>query len=169
MSPSSASFLAGGLGLLAFALLGLLALRLPGRLTPVPRLALLALAVHGLTVLLSALLLPGATYWHGAALYWFGFTCYLFGFCAVYKSVSLGILSQLARSPDECLPLDAISKTHIQPCFTGRADLLVESGLARQDQGRYCVTARGRRLAARFGRVQRFFGVRRSGLYTPSE
>jgi hypothetical protein len=168
MTPTQASFAAGTLGLLGFALLNSVVLRLPGRLAPVSRQALLALMVHGLSFALTAWLVPGVTYWHGAALYWCGFNCYLFAFCAVYKSVSLRVLTELARTQEQCLGLDAIARTYIQPCFTQRTALLVASGLAEEQEGKFSITARGRQLAARFAGVQRLFGIQRTTLYTLS-
>ncbi len=165
MTPSQASFAVGALGLVAFLLLGLVLLRLPGKMAPVSRLLLLGLAVHALGTLLAAGLLAGVTYWHGAALYWLGFNVALFGFSAVYKSVSLRILTELAVQPGGTLPLADVVAAHVRPCFTARTTLLLEAGLTREEGGRFALTANGRRTAARCGRVQRCFGVQRSGLY----
>ena len=70
MTPAMASFGVGATALAFFGLTSLIVLRLPGRLSPVGRLAVLALAVHGIAVAQAAWLIPGVAYWHGAALYW---------------------------------------------------------------------------------------------------
>jgi hypothetical protein len=166
MTPSQTSFAVGALSLAAFLLLNLLVLRLPGRTAPVTRQALLGLAVHGLATLLAAWQIPAITYWHGAALYWLGFNVALFGFSAVYKSVSLRILTELAARPDGTLPLADVVQAHVRPCFTTRTALLLEAGLTREEAGRFTLTAGGHKAAARCGRVQRCFGIERSGLYS---
>jgi len=166
MSPAVASFLAGAIGLVVFCPLNLVVLRLPGSMAPVLRQTLLALAIHVLITLLAACLVPEIPYWHGAALFWLGFNCLLYGFSAVYKSISLRTLSTLAHSPTGSLPLRVIVEDHIRPCFTKRAALLVEAGLAQERAGLFALTAKGQILAARLTRVQWLFSIQCSGLYT---
>lgn len=166
MSLAVASFLAGAIGLIVFCPLNLAVLRLPGSLAPVLRQTLLALGIHVLITLLAAWLVPGIPYWHGAALYWLGFNCLLYGFSAVYKSISLRTLSTLAHSPTGSLPLRVLVEEHIRPCFTRRAVLLVEAGLAQERAGLFAITAKGRILAARLTQLQRLFSIQCSGLYT---
>src|SRR5581483_6448406 len=89
---------AWGLGALAaYAVAVPVVLRLPGRVSPVARQVGLALLVHAAATLAALRWSEPWSYWHGAALYWCGFVVTLFGHSAVYKSVSLGILGELAR------------------------------------------------------------------------
>lgn len=165
MNPALQSFLWGGGCFLAFAGLCLPVLRLPGRLAPVTRQAGLALLVHGLGV---AWAVRGETilpYLHGAALYGFLVAAWLFVFSAVYKSVSLGVLCELARLPQGELPLEEITRRHVAPRFAERIDLLVAGGLVRREGDGYAITSQGKRTARRLEGMRRVFGLTGSGLY----
>jgi hypothetical protein len=165
MTPAVESFAFGAVSFALWAVLALVVLRLPGHLSPVVRLAGLAVMVHAVTTLAAVCFLHALPYWHGAALYWSGFIFALFGYSAVYKSVSLGILAKLAGQPDRSLSLDDISVRYVLPGFLGRVRILVEAGLVVQSEDRFQLTDAGRRLARRVAAVQRLFGVARSGLY----
>src|SRR2546430_1100059 len=110
---------AGAFAVYAVAALGVL--RLPGRAPPGARLAGTALLVHLGTTAAAACCPWPLSYWHGAALYWCCFVFALFGYCAVYKSVSLGILVLLARQGRDGLSLDRIAEAHVWPGFLSRA------------------------------------------------
>jgi hypothetical protein len=166
MSPALQSFLGALAGLIVFAGAALVALRLPARLSPVARQALLALLIHVATSALMAWRFPEATYWHGAALYWFGFNCFLYAFSAVYKSVSLRMLSKLAQAPGKRLAMSDIVEEQISPCFTDRVALLVQTRLAEKKHGRYSALPQGLKVASRIRLLQNIFGVKQSGLYT---
>jgi hypothetical protein len=166
MSPALASYAGASAGLIVFAGTTLVVLRLPGRLSPVGRQALLALLIHVATTALLNRLVPETTYWHGAALYWFGFNCFLYGFSAVYKSVSLRMLSKLAQAPNQCLAMSDIVDGQISSCFTDRVALLVNSGLAQNQDGKYTPLPQGLKVAGRIGLLQSIYGVVQSGLYT---
>ena len=56
-------------------------------------------------------------YWPAAAVSAFLAVCWLFAFSAVYKSVSLGVLRELARTPGHAIPLDAVTEDHMRPEF----------------------------------------------------
>jgi hypothetical protein len=171
MNPALQSFLAGLAGLTVFACAALIVLRLPARMAPVTRLALLALAVHAGVCLAMFWLMPDATYWHGAALYWFGFNCYLYAFGAVYKSVSLRLLGNLAKAPGHALSLKTIVDTLVAPLFADRMALLVDTGLAHTANGATTPTPQGTKTAERIGTAQAIMGVGQSGLYgaTPEQ
>lgn len=165
MNASYFSLLLGAGSFLAFFLASLVVLRLPTRKAPVPLLALLGLAVHGLGVGLALAFDLGIPYWHGAAAYWFLFNAYLFTFSAVYKSVSLRILWQLERAGVEGISFLAISEAHVAPQFRDRIRILVDGGLALQEADRYRITPAGRTWAARYHRVQSLLGIQGGGLY----
>lgn len=165
MNPALQSFLWGGGCFLAFAGLCLPVLRLPGRLAPVTRQAGLSLLVHVLGVAWAVHYGPILPYFHGAALYWFLVAAWSFVFSAVYKSVSLGVLCELARLPQGELPLEEITRRHVAPRFAERIDLLVAGGLVRREGEGYLITDQGRRAARRLEGLRRLFGVAGSGLY----
>ena len=166
MNPALASYAGATAGLFVFASTALIVLRLPGRLSPVGRQALLALLVHVGTTALMGWRVPEATYWHGAALYWFGFNCFLYGFSAVYKSVSLRILSNLAQAPKHSLALSEIVDEQISPSFADRVTLLVNSGLAKFQNRKYMPLPQALQVARRIELLQSIYGVTQSGLYT---
>ncbi len=165
MNPALISFTGGLVTLAAYFILILAVLRIPGRVAPVTRQGLLALVVHVIGTYLTWCLAPQATYWHGTALYMFGVACFVFGFGAVYKSISLQILSRLAAAPNQTLDMGAIVERQVRPCFTQRMALLVGSGLAESREPTFVVAPQGTTLANRITFVQRIFGVGESGLY----
>jgi len=165
VTEALSSFAGGAGAFAAYALAVPVVLRLPGRASPVARQAGLALVVHAAAVLAAPPWLESWSYWHGAALYWCCFAVALFGHGAVYKSVSLGILGELARQDDHGLGPDRIAERFVWPGFAARARLLVAAGYAEEAGGRFRLTEAGRRLARRVRAVQRLFGVTRSGLY----
>jgi hypothetical protein len=163
------SFFWGAAGFGVYFLTLLLVLRLPGRVAPVLRHVGLALLIHLGMVVGAICFLAPRSYWHGAALYWCCFLLTLFAYSAVYKSVSLEILAQLARRETQSLTLPDISDGYIRPTFDRRIDILVAAGHVVEGDGRFHLTEAGRRLARRFGAVQKLFGITRSGLYNTKE
>lgn len=89
-----------------------------------------------------------------------------FVFSAVYKSVSLRMLgvlnAQAGCRADKKLLIDAVAR----PAVEQRMALLVVMGLAAEvaDQT-YAPTAAGRQTINRLQKLQRLFGISRSGLY----
>ena len=89
-----------------------------------------------------------------------------FVFSAVYKSISLRMLVLLASSPGRQAPKVLLVDRVVRPAVSERMDLLVEMGMATQAPGgTYSPTLKGRRTIARLQKVQRLFGISRSGLY----
>ncbi len=156
-----------GLGCFALhAVVTVVWLRLPGRTSLVGRHAISALTTHILGITLAALLLhePFA-YWPAAAVSGFGAVCWLFAFCAVYKSVSLRILTELARRPENSLPFETITREYVGPEFDARVSLLVETGCAEETEAGYAATRTGATATRRLESVQRVWGIGQSGLY----
>src|SRR5258708_6127744 len=89
--------------------------RLPGRMSPVARHAISALGTHVLGIALAAILVGPFGYWPAAAASGFFAVCWLFAFSAVYKSVSLRILTQLDRAPGHALPFETITEEYVRP------------------------------------------------------
>jgi hypothetical protein len=140
-------------------------LRLPGRTPPVVRHAVSALSTHVLGVALAAQVAGPFAYWPAAAVSGFLAVCWLFAFSAVYKSVSLRILTQLDRAPGHAMPLEAIMEEHVRPEFEARVALLVKMGHATATDEGYAATASGNDTARRIEVVRRACGVSGSGLY----
>ncbi|VTT97522.1 Uncharacterized protein OS=Crocosphaera watsonii WH 8501 GN=CwatDRAFT_1334 PE=4 SV=1 [Gemmataceae bacterium] len=133
--------------------------------SPVARHAASALGTHAAGVLAGAWVAGPLAYWPAAAVSGFGAVCWLFAFSAVYKSVSLRILSQLSRTPGNALPFVAIAEAYVRPEFEARVAVLVKMGCAEEDAGGYAATAAGNATARRIAGIQRACGIEASGLY----
>lgn len=170
MSPAAQSFL-GHLG--AVSLLAMTApviVRLPVRMAPVSRLTFTAIMMHLGTTWAMQSWLPDATYVHGAALFWFGFNCVLYVFSALYKSISLRILTDLGNAPDQCLTISQLVSRRVTPSFSARVKLLVETGLAQEVRGdAFAPLQKGLKYARCIAMIRTAFRVDRGGLYLGRE
>lgn len=155
-----------GLGCLAaHVAVTLVWLRVPRGPAPVVRHAVSALTTHALGIGLAAASFEPFAYWPAAAASGFGAVCWLFAFSAVYKSVSLRILTQLDRTPGHALPFEVIAADYVRPEFEARVEVLVKMGCAEGTPGGHVVTAKGTDTARRIEGVQRACGIEGSGLY----
>ena len=117
------------------------------RVSPVMVLAVAVIVAHLVNTLLGAVLVRPFHYWNSAAIFGFGVMVYVHAFGAVYKSVSLRILLNLAEHPDHAMPLAAIIEGRIPEIVRERIGALIDSGLV--GAGRRLVPANERRPAAR--------------------
>ena len=169
MTPSLTALLVGAACAMTHTALTLVLLRLPGRVSPVGRHALSAVATHAAGITAGGLFLGPLPYWPVAAVSGFAAVVWLFAFSAVYKSVSLRILAQLAREPGGALPLDTVTADYVLPEFEARVSVLVAMGCAVASGTGYALTAKGAATARRVRAVQRLYGIDRSGLYGGAE
>ena len=107
-------------------------------------------------------------YWPAAAANGFLAIGWLFAFSAVYKSVSLRILTHLDRVPDHSLTVDAIADRYVRAEFEARARVLMNMGCVDASNGAYTLTEKGRAVARRIEGIRRACGVGGSGLYSES-
>jgi len=133
--------------------------------SPVVRHAVSALGTHVVGVIVAASLLAELAYWPVAAVSGFGAVCFLFAFSAVYKSVSLRILTQLDRTPGHAIPFAVVARDYVQPEFEARVAVLVKMNCAAGVDGGYVATEAGNATARRIGVIQRACGIESSGLY----
>jgi hypothetical protein len=134
----------------------------------VPPVIILALSVvvsHLASVLAGAATTPHFHYWNAAAVFGFGAMLYVFAFGAVYKSVSLEILLDLAQRPEHKAPLSDIVDRQVPDIFRKRTEILVGGGQVEHAGSSFVVTATGRKLADRISRIRRAFGIGDTGLY----
>ncbi|MBA4189952.1 MAG: hypothetical protein C0467_18360 [Planctomycetaceae bacterium] len=136
--------------------------------SPVARHAVSALSAHILGVIAAANLVGPFAYWPVAAVSGFGAVCWLFAFSAVYKSVSLRILTQLNRTPENTLTFEAITQDYVRPEFEARVAVLMKMNCANEVDGCYTATETGNATARRIGVIQRACGIDGSGLYSDS-
>jgi hypothetical protein len=163
------AFLVGIGCFVAHLALSLAWLRLPGPFSPITRHTASALGTHVLGIAAAALWVGPFAYWPAATVAGFGAVCWLFAFSAVYKSVSLRVLTRLDRTPGHALPFEAIARDHVWPEFAARGTVLVALGCAEQTEGGlFAVTEKGKRIARRIEAVQRACGIEASGMYEGS-
>jgi hypothetical protein len=143
-------------------------LRLPCRTAPVTRHAVSALGTHAIVVALAAQVVGPFAYWPAAAVSGFLAVCWLFAFSAVYKSVSLRILTELDRAPGHAMALETVTEEYVRPEFVARTALLVKMGCAAEADGAYEATEKGTATARRIEAVQHACGIEASGLYSDS-
>jgi hypothetical protein len=140
-------------------------LRLPGRVSPVTRHGISAIGTHVLGIVLAALFAAPFAYWPAAAVSGFLAVCWLFTFSAVYKSVSLRILTRMAHVPGNELSFDTITDDHVRSEFAARVAVLVKMGCAEETADGYAITGKGSETARRVALIQRACGIGQSGMY----
>jgi hypothetical protein len=136
---------------------------------PAILLALAAIIAHGLSVALGAISVAQFQYWNAASIFGFGVMGYVFAFGAVYKSVSLEILLDVAQRPGHTAPLADIVDRLAPDIFRRRAEILVDGGQVERTGSSFAVTTAGRASAGRLARIRRAFAVGDSGLYDFAE
>ncbi|WP_244548985.1 hypothetical protein [Bradyrhizobium canariense] len=136
---------------------------------PVIVLAIAAIISHLASVALGVMTVQQFRYWDAASIFSFGAMSYIFAFGAVYKSVSLEILLDLAKRPNREVLLSDIVEHQVPNLFRGRTDILVEAGFAECVGSSFVATAAGRKLAARIARLRRAFAIGDTGLYDFSD
>ena len=121
-------------GLAVFAVMAptmqLIARRAALSVPPVAILAIAAVVSHLVSVLLGAATLKQFQYWDAASVFGFGVMIYVFAFGAVYKSVSLELLLDLAQRPGRGVSLSDIIDRQVPDIFRRRTEILVAGGLA---------------------------------------
>lgn len=136
---------------------------------PAVLLAIIAVIAHGLSVALGAANVVQFQYWNAASIFGFGVMGYVFAFGAVYKSVSLEILLDVAQRPGHTAPLADIVDRLAPDIFRRRAEILVDGGQVERAGPLFAVTTAGRTSAGRLARIRRAFAVGDSGLYDFAE
>lgn len=154
----------GALAFAEYAGLVLVLLRLASRTEPAKIVTLGApcvLVVHGTGIVLTG---APVNLWVFAVTYSYLALTFLMVFGAVYKSVSLRMLTWLLEQPGNSAAYDTILNHFlIGHSFGNRMALIVDKGYATMDGDRYALTSRGHTLAGRTQALQRIFGIQRSG------
>jgi hypothetical protein len=163
------SFACGLAGIILFTILApvmqAIARRATSPISPVTVLAIAAVISHLVSVLLGAVTVPQFQYWNAASIFGFGVMLYVFAFGAVYKSVSLQILLDLAQRPGRAATLSDIVDRRVPDIFRGRTDILVDGGQVERAGSAFVVTAAGRAAAGRIAQARRAFAIGDTGLY----
>ena len=169
MTPSETALIVGAGSLGSHLLLSLLLLRLPGRVAPVARHAGSAAVTHLAGVVIAGITFGPITYWPIAAVSGFGSVVWLFAFSAVYKSVSLRILTHLDEVPGNAIPFQEVTASFVLPEFQSRVKVLEAMGCTKATTDGYALTEKGGLMARRILAVQWVCGIERSGLYGGAE
>jgi hypothetical protein len=159
-------FLVGLSAFLAHLILSLLWLWRPGGIAPVTRHIISALSTHAAATVFGVVFVGNVDCWVITAVSGFGAVSWLFIYSAVYKSVSLRILTKLTKQIRGRMLFDMITATEVRPEFEARADLLVRMGYVVQHSSHYELTNRGSNVARWIRLIQRAYGIKSSGLYT---
>jgi hypothetical protein len=138
------------------------------RLLPERSSALVSLAT---ACVLAAATLPAgamigieANYWRALGVACFLIMSHLMVFGAVYKSISLHILLDLARAPSRRLSAEELFSRYIeQESFEARIQLMIAQGLAVHSRDGIALSPKGYRLAVAARFIQRLYGIERSG------
>jgi hypothetical protein len=163
------SFACGVTGIVLFTILApvmqIIARRASWSIAPVAILAIVAVISHLASVLLGLMTVQQFQYWNAASIFSFGVTLYVFAFGAVYKSVSLELLLDLAQRPGYAATLSEIVDRKVADILRGRTEILVDSGQVERAGSCFVVTARGRATAGRVAQIRGAFAIGNSGLY----
>ena len=163
------SFACGLAGILLFAILApvaqVIARRAGSPMAPVAILAMAAIVSHAASIVLGVMTVRHFQYWNAASIFGFGVMLYVFAFGAVYKSVSLEILLDLAQRPGRAADLADIVDRKVPEIFRGRTDILVSGRQVERTGDLFAVTASGRVTASRIGAMRRAFTIGDTGLY----
>ncbi len=102
--------------------------------------------------------------WAFLCSYFFFTLCFLMAFGALFKSVSLRMLSDLANKPGRSESYDRLFGDYVTgDSFADRLAIAQNKQFALKEGSRYRLTERGRVLATNVRNVQRLFGITRSG------
>jgi hypothetical protein len=122
------------------------------------------LVAYGLAIGIFVALGDTINFWVFSSSYWFLVLCFLMAFGAVYKSLSLRMLLTLLERPEHEHSVEAFRNEYIfGDSFAGRLQLIVNQGLAAKEGDRLSLTRRGKAWAYRVVKLQRTFGIMRSG------
>jgi hypothetical protein len=131
-----------------------------------PALLVLAASLAVCTASLPLLGLFGhpVNFWLFMAGYWFLAAVFVMLFGAIYKSLSLRILSDLLDKPGYSDSYaDVFARFVIKESYHARLSLIETKGFVRVRDGEFELTLAGRKLASRTRAVQQLFGIARSG------
>ena len=131
-----------------------------------PALLAVGLSFLGYLALLASAMLAFGTnsFWSISISYWFGCLCFLMVFGAVYKSISLRVLDQLALSSADRVHEKVLSDAYIKSeSFDRRLDVILENGYAEKTVAGYSLLPKGQRLARIVKWFHRIFSIERSG------
>lgn len=166
MSDMLISILTGFIVGLCWVLLVAILLRILPRIAPVLIFVLSILFSEIVLFFFGLMLFDRFYFWQASAIFGLIGVTNFFLYGAVYKSVSLEILTHLAAQPNRKICKQHLIEAVARPCVEQRMELIVELGLAtKSNQGQYQLTLSGLEKVKQLNKIQNIFGIHESGLY----
>jgi len=157
-------FVEGLVGFGCYLSVALIALRVFSRKPRSGVVVLTALLAYAGLVGWAAVQHVSISFWSVSAMYWCPTLGFLMVFGAVYKSISLRILLDLASRPDRAESYQAILKRYVQQeSYLARLAILSAAGLADRLPEGLQLTPKGLRIAAICRTLQSAFRIEQSG------
>lgn len=100
-------------------------------------------------------------FWLAFSVLSFCVSSYLFIYGAIYKSLTLKILCAMRSSPTT----DSLTTFVTLPTFTDRITLLEKMGHVSSLDGKYNITEKGKKNAAFFSVLRKFFNINSKAIY----
>lgn len=143
----------------------LVILRIMRKTEPTIVVLISASAIYGFSIALAMVANQHVNFWYFSISYWFLVLSFLLAFGAVYKSLSLRMLLVLLEKPNRAHSTQSFREEYIfGDSFDNRLQLIIDQGLAkRREQNEFELTSRGANWAASLVKLQRLFGIMRSG------
>ena len=103
--------------------------------------------------------------WPGLAVLAFGSMVFLIAYSAIYKSISLRLLIEVAQASPDAVSVERFHDEAVLPPFLDRITLLATADYLLVNDDRITITERGRKLGERLNRWRMLLGFAQSGLY----
>jgi small-conductance mechanosensitive channel len=156
--------LQGAIGFCAYMGLILVLLRVARGVDATFTVLLSALFIYILTFVLILVVGYQMNFWVFSTSYWFLVLSFLMVFGAIYKSLSLRMLQTLLEEHNHRYSVEGLRDEYIfGESFSNRLQLIVKQDLAERVDGKLALTKRGAKWANFAVKLQRSFGIMRSG------
>jgi hypothetical protein len=118
-------------------------------------------------VLIGAIYIEIPTFnaWPGIALLAFGCMIFLIAYSAIYKSISLRLLIEVAHANPYAVSIVQLHEKTVLPPFLDRIKMLEATNYLVNKDGRITVTEHGRWIASKLNYWRMILGFTQSGLY----
>jgi len=166
MSDMLISIITGFIVGLCCVLLIAILLRIFSQIAPVLIFLLSTLFSEIVLVFFGLILFDRFYFWQASAMLGLIGVTNFFLYGAVYKSVSLEMLTHLNAQRNHKISKQYLIEDVARPCVERRMELIVELGLAtKSNQVQYQLTLSGLERVKQLNKIQNIFGIRQSGLY----
>lgn len=154
-----------GIAVAAHVVTVIAALHARSRISPIAVHAMSAAIWHAVQIVTLAAMGMSKFYWQITAFTGLCVMAYVFAYSALYKSISLRVLIQLAASDSNGTDVDEMCRLVAMRNFHNRVALLLANGWIDYTTDGYFCTKQGQRVVRRVMALRRLFGIAASGLY----